>query len=105
MTLREAQKWSQAELAKKAGVSQKVISNLENAEALGIHPTLHTISAVASALRVSLLALLVPLSAEQLRATQDPALGRLIDAYMGLPPDGRKTVERVIDLESRANAQ
>lgn len=100
--LREAQKWSQAELAKKAGVSQKVISNLENAESLGIHPTLHTICAVASALNVSLFALMLPLDVEQLRSVQDPNMARLIDTYLELPPSGRQTVDRIIDLESRA---
>ena len=100
--LRETLKWSQADLARKAGVSQKVISNLENASALGIHPTLHTISAVASALNVSLFALMLPLDVEQLRSVRDPNVARLIDTYLDLPPSGRQTVDRIIDLESRA---
>lgn len=101
--LRAANGWSQGELAKKAGVSQKVISNLENAETLRIHPTFYTITAVASALNVSLFALMLPLDIEHLRGIQDPDLVRLIDAYLEMPPPSRKTVDRIVELEAAAD--
>ena len=103
--LRNAQRLSQAALAKKAGLSQKVVSNLENAKELGIYPTIHTLTLVAEALNVSLFALMLPMDAEQLRAIQgdqdfDRSFARLLDTYPALPPLGRQTVDRIIELES-----
>ena len=101
--LREAKKWSQGELAKKAGVSQKVVSNLENAEALEIHPTFHTITSIARALNTSLFVLMLPIDVEKLlQIQQEPKLDRVIDAYLTLPTEGRVTVDRVLELEARA---
>jgi transcriptional regulator with XRE-family HTH domain len=101
--LREAKQWSQSELAKKAGVSQKVVSNLENADTLGIHPTFYTITSIAKALNVSLFVLMLPISLEKLLQIQkEPKLDRVIDAYLTLPDEGRVTVDRVLELESQA---
>lgn len=57
-SLRLAKEWSQGELARRAGVSQKVISNLENADKLQISPTIDTVSSVAEAFGLSMLALM-----------------------------------------------
>lgn len=104
--LRTERGWSQGELARKAGVSQKVISNIENAEDRNIHPTINTISAIADALGVSTLLLLTPLPLEQLESLKEEsaakAISRLVESYVSLPLAGRRTVERVLDLEVRA---
>lgn len=104
--LRKAREWSQEDLGRKAGLSQKVISNLENAPKLGISPTLHTVTAVADALDVSIFILMTDISEKRWsRANPDETqvLSRLINDYIALPPGGRQTVDRVLDLELRAN--
>ena len=60
--LRKAKGWNQEELARKAGLSQKVISNLESASEKKIHPTLNTIVSVADAFGVSVFLLLTQLN-------------------------------------------
>ena len=94
--LRNAHGWSQGELAKKAGVSQKVISNLENAETLGIHPTIHTIALVADALGMSLIVLMTPFDSDQIRMMKDPELPKLMNAWMHLSPDVKSAVSTII---------
>lgn len=105
--LRKARDWSQEDLGRKAGLSQKVISNLENAVERDIHPTLNTIMAVADALDVSLYLLMTSMKDQQIEAVKSAngsrAISRLVDTYMSLSPGGRQTVDRILDLESRAN--
>lgn len=102
--LRKARGFSQAMLARKAGLSQKAISNLENAQNLSISPTIHTVTSVADALGVSVFLLFSSLDAAHLVSSGPPEpqkITRMIDNYISLPPDGRNMVDRVMELETR----
>lgn len=105
--LRKAKGWNQEELARKAGLSQKVISNLESASEKKIHPTLNTIVSVADAFGVSVFLLLTQLNdsrIEQMKVALAPqAISRLVDIYLSLEPDSRQTVDRIVELESRTH--
>jgi len=96
--LRVQRRWSQAQLGIAAGTSQKVISNLEHAAERGIYPTMDTVLAVSDALGVSPFALMSPVSASSVDKLSSRDVARLLDDYLDLPPDKRKTVDSVIDL-------
>lgn len=100
--LRKQRRWSQAQLGLAAGTSQKVISNLENASERGIYPTMDTVLAVADALGVSAFALMAPVSVSSIDKLSGRDVARLLDNYLELPPDKRKTVDSVLDLARKA---
>lgn len=96
--LRMQRQWSQERLGIAAGTSQKVISNLEHATERDIYPTMDTILAVAEALDVSPFALMAPVSVSTIDKLSGRDVAHLLDTYLNLPPDKRKTVDSVIDL-------
>lgn len=98
--LREANRWNQTQLARHAGISQKVVSNIERASELRISPTMDTISALAAAFGVPEFILLIPLSDYTLLKAMSNSVGKKFDAYVQLPAAGRQTVDRIIDLEA-----
>lgn len=101
-TLRDAHKWTQSELAKKAGVSQKVVSNMERAPQVRIYPSLETISAVATAFGIPAFALIAPLAIDDVVQLVDTKIARLVKTYAALPANSRSTIDRVAELESAA---
>lgn len=101
-TLREARGMNQTQLSKKAEVSQKVISNLERANELRIHPTVETLSRVAEALGVPTFILLMPLPRDQLLNVMQDKVSRLIDNYVHASHEGQAAMDRMGELESRA---
>jgi transcriptional regulator with XRE-family HTH domain len=102
-TLRVAKEWNQTELAKKSGLSQKVISNLERAGELRIHPTIETLSSVADALGVPAFILLMPISEPLLVNIMQDKVSRLIDNYIHASSEGQAMIDRIGELESRSN--
>ena len=102
-TLRVAKEWNQTELAKKAGLSQKVISNLERAGELRIHPTIETLSSVADALGVPAFILLMPISEPRLVNIMQDKIIRLIDNYIHASSEGQAMIDRIGELESRSS--
>ena len=102
-TLRVAKELNQTELAKKSGLSQKVISNLERAGELRIHPTIETLSSVADALGVPAFILLMPISEPLLVNIMQDKVSRLIDNYIHASSEGQAMIDRIGELESRSN--
>lgn len=88
--LRKSKDLNQRELAKRAGVSQKTISNLENLEAFREAPKLDIVEKVASALGVELWQLFVP-----------PSTGKLVDNYIHASAEGQQSINRVAELEAK----
>jgi len=93
--MRERADLTQTELARKSGLNQKTISDLERATDKS--PTLHTLDSVAAALGLPTWALLHPDLAESF----SPRADALVRTYAALPPDGRAQVDRVADAEAR----
>lgn len=105
--LRTQRGWSQDELGRRAGLSQKVISNLENAVDRDISPTMGTVVAVADALKTSLLSLLVDMDARQVSSVKSDKefeeISYFFNSYVSLPKKLRQTVDRVLELEIKAS--
>lgn len=97
-TLRKAKAMSQAELAKRAGVDQKTVSNIERAGGAQKSVRLSAVSNVARALGVSTWQLLIP---ENDSLTTDPRLPRILHNFAAARPDGQANIDRVAELESR----
>nr|MDQ2694713.1 helix-turn-helix domain-containing protein [Pseudomonadota bacterium] len=82
--------WSQRELARRAGVSQKTISNLENVAASRESPKMDIVERVANAFGQELWQLLIPEETE-----------RLIVNYTHASPNGRQHIDRIAELEAK----
>lgn len=105
--LRTQRGWSQDELGRRAGLSQKAISNLEKAVDRDISPTIGTVVAVADALKTSLLSLLVDMDARQVSSVKSDKefeeISYFFNSYVSLPKKLRQTVDRVLELEIKAS--
>lgn len=96
--LREDAKWSQQELAKRAGVAQTAISYMERPESLK-SPTIAHISKVAGAFGLAPWHLLLPAATvDVLRAR---SVDKLVTCYVHLNQAGRDSVMRVAETEVR----
>lgn len=104
--LRTHRGWSQGELGRRAGLSQKVVSNLENAAARDISPTMETMVAVADALGTSLLSLMIDMDPQKVSAIKSDKefeeISFFLNDYISLPTLSRQTVNRVLELEVKA---
>jgi len=96
--LREHQGWSQAALAKKAGVSQSTVSNMEVPERATprYSPTMDNVDAVAGVfgLPASVLAMDLPLDV----LLDCGKIEGIIHDYAESPNEGRKAIEVVAEL-------
>ena len=91
--------WNQKELAKRAKMSQKTISNIESPKNVK-SPYLHIIEQVAHVFGLEAWQLLIPdLPDELVRNTR---LGRLVRAYALLSDDGRGTIDKILDAVRRS---
>ena len=104
--LRTHRGWSQDELGRRAGLSQKVVSNLENSVDRDISPTMETMVAVADALGTSLLSLMVDMDPQKMSAIKSDKefeeISFFLNDYISLPKPSRQTVNRVLELEVKA---
>lgn len=87
---------SQAKLAKRAGVSQRAISNLERGEQ---SPTIETVERAAAALKVPAWALMIKF--DDVQTLRDVGLPQVVAAYARTPKDGRDQIKRIADAELR----
>lgn len=89
--LRDDKKWTQEQLGKRAGVSQKTISNIERAG--GLHDTveLSNIEKIAHALGVDTYALMIP----------DENTYKLITNYQKAGAVGKETILRISEMEAK----
>lgn len=98
--LRDAEGWSQPDLARVSGVAQTTISAIENAKHKA---SIEKVESLARAFRMPTWALLMP--------DIDPALFRgnglnkIVNAYIALPQDGRNEIARVSEREARYNIE
>lgn len=93
--LREHHKLSQKALGRKAGVSQRTVSNIENPES-ETTPTTDRVEAVAAAFGLQLFHVAAPLPLDVLLYIG--GLNRMIDTFSHIDPAGRETIERVAKL-------
>lgn len=88
--------WKQVEMAQKAGVSQRSISNLLHPETHS--PVLETVEAVAKAFGLNLWHLIMPTLIEDLES--DTSIRKLFDAYEKADAPGRKLIQQVAEREA-----
>ncbi len=94
-SLREAAQLSQLALAKKAGVSQRTVSNIENPES-ETTPTTDRVDAVAAVFGLQLFHVAMPVPLDIL--VDIGGLNRVIDTYATVEPAKRVTVEQIAQL-------
>lgn len=88
---------TQMELAKRAGVSQKTISNMLNPGQGVNSPRLDNVTAVAQALGLELWQLLLPQIPDDAREIR--ALSTVVENYLFCSSEGRANISRVAELE------
>lgn len=93
--LREKEKLSQLALAKRAGVSQRTVSNIENPES-ETTPTTDRVDAVAAVFGLQLFHVAMPVPLDIL--IDIGGLNRVIDTYATVEPAKRATVEQIARL-------
>ena len=93
--LRTLRGWDQTALGKRARVSQKHISNIENGV---VSPSLDIIEKVATGLDVPAWALISP--DLPLELLQSPRLAKLVQIYASLPDDGRDILDKIAEREA-----
>ncbi len=93
--LREHAGLSQSALGKKAGVSQRTVSNIENPES-ETTPTTDRVDAVAAVFGLQLFHVAMPIPLEIL--IDIGGLNRMIDSYAHIDATERETIERVARL-------
>jgi len=90
---------SQAELGRKAGVAQTLLSGLLSPEGASKNPTALTIDKLADAMRVAPWKLLVQdISIENLLSDE---MERLVASFATVPVEGREAILRVAEAEVR----
>lgn len=93
--LRKHRGWSQAELARRAGVSQRTISNMENPDT-ETTPTTDRVEQVAEVFGLQLYQLAMPLPLDLLIDIGN--LTSLVDYYAHSRPEIRPTIEQVAKI-------
>lgn len=95
--LRSRAKLTQTALGKRAGIGQTTVSSIEDPE--GKSPTIETIDAIGEALNVPGWMLLIPQISENPTILRE--LDKLVETYMAITDDGRKTVVTIAEAEAR----
>lgn len=90
---------SQAELGRKAGVAQTLLSGLLSPDGASKNPTSSTVDKLADAFKITPWKLLV--EDITLDSLLDQEVERLVLAFATVPPEGRLTILRVADAEVR----
>lgn len=97
---RHEPKLTQADLAKKAGVSQKSISNMLNPDAPGVlSHTLEKVEKVASAFGLTAWHLLIPMLPDDSREYQ--RISDLVADYLVSPQESRQVIIHTAEREKR----
>lgn len=95
--LRARQKWTQDELATRAGVAQTLISYLEKPDSKS--PTIETMEKVAAAFGIPAWTLMI--DTDRLDPERMRSLDSVVHSYVNLPADGQASIHRVADMEVR----
>lgn len=95
--LREFHSWSQAELARRAGLGQTTISAVENPE--GKSSGVDNIEALANAFSVEPWLLLVPGLPDD--ALKNHSFSKIVRSYAESSAEGRSNIARVAESEAR----
>jgi transcriptional regulator with XRE-family HTH domain len=97
--LRERAGWSQVDLARRAGVSQKTISNIENEGGVGRTTVrLESLEQVAHAFRLEVWQLLLPDKEVPDDVISSPSISRLVQVYTSTDAAGRQDIERISEI-------
>lgn len=92
--------WSQEKLAKKAGVSQRTVSNLLNPGSID-SPTIASAEKIADAFGLQFWHICIPKLEKEL--LDNKSLERLIECYSGSNEYGRENTLRIAESEMRYN--
>lgn len=99
LALRKYHEWSQATLAKKAGISQRTVSNIENPpNDPNYSPTLDNVEKIASAFGIAQYHISMPVRLEVL---VDKCIEKTIECYDSAGIEGRENITRVAENEMR----
>ena len=90
---------SQAEFGRRAGVAQTLLSALLSREAGPKNPTLGTLDKLAAELKILPWQLLIPNMAIDLLSGAE--VGNVIEAFVLAPPEGRRAILRIAEVEAR----
>ena len=94
--LRVSRGWRQVDLARKSGVSQRAVSNLERGGGGRESATLTTVVNIADAFGLPVWQLLAD---DEIYKESD--LNQLIKRYIKSNTDGRRAIDRIAEIESR----
>lgn len=101
--LRKARGWSQTELARRAGLAQRTISNIENIQEIPDYsPVLESLEKLAMAFRVPGFLMVLPLPVTDL---QDTGIRELVDNYFLATERDRETLVMASQMAARQAAQ
>lgn len=99
LALREHRGWSQATLARAAGISQRTVSNIESPDRNpGYSPTLDAVEGIARAFGLASYHLAMPLPLEGLL---NQGVEKLLECYARADSDGRESITRVAEMAAR----
>ena len=100
--LMDLHNWDQKTLAKKAGISQKTISNMVNPDK-GINTQIDNLEKVSNAFKISTWHLMFPyLTREMIEKSQ---LEHLAEMYSQMDSESRETLYRIAERELAYNAK
>lgn len=106
--LRQAAKpsgWTQEYLAKRAGVAQRTISNIEkldHPDRQDYSPTLDVLQRIASVWGLSAWHLMLPLPDDLLQSQQ---IEKLVECFISVGKEGRENIARIAENEVRYHQQ
>lgn len=102
LLLRKHFHWNQDELSKRSGISQRTISNIENASNLPDYsPRIEAIEGVAKAFNIDFYTITLD---TDISVILDKMLSKTIDNYLHTNKQGRENINRTAENEARYSA-
>ena len=94
--LKQMREWSDATIAKKAGISAKAVNNMINARH---SPNIDDVDAVARVFGLTGWHLIMPNLPDDL--INSPNVGSLFTSYASADPEGRKVIDMIAEREGK----